>query len=52
MQSDVELLEEKYAKYKDKNGKKARSLKMRIESFKAFEKLQMEVVSKEKLKKE
>lgn len=34
--TDVEILTEQYEKYKDKNSKKARSLKQRIECFQLF----------------
>ncbi len=39
MKTDIEILETQYAKYKDKSGKKAKNLHMRIESFKALKKL-------------
>jgi hypothetical protein len=39
MKTDIEILETQYAKYKDKSGKKAKNLNMRIESFKALKKL-------------
>lgn len=39
MPSDSDVLLRSYQKYRDKNGKKAQRLKMRIEQMKAFEKL-------------
>ena len=48
--SDIETLQESYDKYKDKNGKKARSLKMRIEAFKSFHGLIKEVIEDGKSK--
>jgi hypothetical protein len=45
MKSDIEVLQESLDKYKDKNGKKAQSLDVRIESFKAWEKLARKVLN-------
>ena len=39
MKTDVELLQESYDKYNDKSGKKARNLKDKIETYKAFSNL-------------
>ena len=46
MKKDSEILEAQYKKYKDKNGKKAKNLWFRIQNFKAFEKLLMQVNTK------
>lgn len=35
-ETDVQMLERQYAKYKDKEGRKAKSLRARIQSFKAL----------------
>ena len=43
---DSDLLLDQYKKYKDKNGKKAKNLKSKIENFIAFEKLIDDIKSK------
>lgn len=37
--TDLETLQESYKKYKDKQGRKAQNLKIRIQCFEAFNKL-------------
>lgn len=42
----IELLTKQYEKYKNKNGRKAKSLWIRIECFKAFDRLHKDIVFK------
>jgi len=37
--TDVEILQQQYFKYKDKNGKKAKNLKCKIDAYLSFSKL-------------
>jgi len=44
IKSDIDILEESYNKYRDKNGRKARNLKLRIESFKALQSICKQII--------
>ena len=45
--NDIDILKQSYEKYKDKTGKKAKALAMRISSSEAFEKICIAVLRAE-----
>ena len=48
--SDVAILQESLSKYKDKNGRKAKNLKLKIECFHALNKLAQSITDEDIIK--